>query len=188
MPSGAPASTSRPGSFATASIAKRCAMSNPASASAASMSAPYHRGVALADLHHEVVARDGAAKTFALTHGIYGSGANWRGIARKLVERRPEWAVALVDLRHHGRSRGGDPPDTIAACADDLRTTFDRIALPVGAVGGHSFGGKVVLALRRTTPVAQTWVFDSSPSARPSAMTEPNNSVVALLELMERLP
>ncbi|HEV7554585.1 MAG TPA: alpha/beta fold hydrolase, partial [Kofleriaceae bacterium] len=74
-------------------------------------------------LHHELVAGDRAAKCFALTHGIYGAGHNWRSIARKLVERRPEWAVALVDLRHHGRSEGGTPPDTVAACADDLRAT-----------------------------------------------------------------
>jgi esterase len=152
------------------------------------MSAPYHRDVALADLHHEVVARDGAAKTFALTHGIYGSGANWRTIARKLVERRPEWAIALVDLRHHGRSRGGDPPDTLDACAADFHAVCARIAPAVVAISGHSFGGKVALAARRLFgDLAQTWVFDSSPSARPAAMTD-GNSVVAILELIERLP
>jgi pimeloyl-ACP methyl ester carboxylesterase len=149
------------------------------------MSAPYHRGV---DLHHEVVANGDADKTLALTHGIYGSGANWRTIARKLVERRPEWAVALVDLRHHGRSRGGEPPDTLDACAADFHATCARISPAVVAIGGHSFGGKVALAARpRFAELAQTWVFDSSPSARPGAMTD-GNTVVAILELMERLP
>ena len=43
-----------------------------------------------------------------LTHGIYGSGSNWRGIARKVVAARPDWGVVLVDLRQHGRSEPGD--------------------------------------------------------------------------------
>jgi pimeloyl-ACP methyl ester carboxylesterase len=140
-------------------------------------------------LHHELVAGDRAAKCFALTHGIYGAGHNWRSIARKLVERRPEWAVALVDLRHHGRSEGGTPPDTLAACADDLAATVDTMATPVAAIGGHSFGGKVVLAARRLLPaIAETWVLDASPSAGPRSIDDTSDTVIAVLQMMERLP
>src|SRR5205085_6580304 len=74
-----------------------------------------------------------------LTHGIYGAGSNWRSIARKLNERRPEWGVVLVDLRQHGRSEPGEPPHTIAACADDLRALRSeerRVGKECGSRGG----------------------------------------------------
>src|SRR5690606_11379756 len=78
-------------------------------------------------------------------HGILGQGNNWRGIARQLVKARPAWGALLVDLRAHGDSRQLPPPDSLAAAADDVA----RLArtLPVSAVLGHSFGGKVAVAL-----------------------------------------
>jgi len=124
-----------------------------------------------------------------MTHGIYGSGANWRGIAKKLHQNRPEWGVVLVDLREHGRSEGGSPPHTLAACAEDLRALFDELP-GIEAIAGHSFGGKVVLATRALAPASlrQTWILDASPSARPGAERDPDNSVMRVLALMERLP
>lgn len=122
-----------------------------------------------------------------MTHGIYGAGSNWRGIARKLTERRPEWGVVLVDLRQHGRSEPGEPPHTIAACAEDLRALMTELG-GITALAGHSFGGKVCLATRAIVAVKQTWILDASPSPRPDYMTDPRNSVIRVLELMERLP
>jgi esterase len=138
-----------------------------------------------ARLHHERIARSDSTPTrwLLLTHGIFGAGANWRGIARKLTERRPEWGVVLVDLRQHGRSEPGLPPNTIAACADDLRALIDELG-GIEAIAGHSFGGKVVLATRPRVNVRQTWLLDSSPSRR----TDRTNSVDAVLEMLERLP
>jgi pimeloyl-ACP methyl ester carboxylesterase len=141
-----------------------------------------------AELHRELLG-DASAPCLLLTHGIYGSGANWRAIARKLVERRPDWSVALVDLRNHGRSGSGDPPHTLAACAEDIAAAV--AAQPtIAALAGHSFGGKVVLAARArvSSHVVQTWMFDASPSARPDAEADPDNSVTRVLALMERLP
>ncbi len=125
-----------------------------------------------------------------MTHGIYGAGSNWRGIARKLTERRPEWGVILVDLRQHGRSEPGTPPHSVAACADDLRALITELRAvdTIRAVAGHSFGGKVALATRALIDIEQTWVLDATPSARPDYMTDPRNSVLRVLELMERLP
>lgn len=122
-------------------------------------------------------------RTLLLTHGIYGAGANWRAIANKLVAKRPEWSVLLVDLRGHGRSPVGNPPHTIAAAAEDVRAVCAEHG--VRALAGHSFGGKVVLAARSLVTVDQTWVLDASPSTRPGAFTE-GNSVVRVLELLER--
>lgn len=152
-----------------------------------------------ARLHHERITRGGAApaRWLALTHGIYGAGSNWRSIARKLTEQRPEWGVVLVDLRQHGRSDPGAPPHTIAACADDLRALVGELG-DVRAIAGHSFGGKVALATRGLVELDQTWVLDASPSAHPRAaeraangagtVSGSSNTVVRVLELMERSP
>ncbi len=122
-----------------------------------------------------------------MTHGIYGAGSNWRGIARKLTDRRPEWGVVLVDLRQHGRSEPGTGPHTVAACADDLRALITELG-DIRAIAGHSFGGKVAGATRALVAIEQTWMLDASPSPRPSYMTDPGNSVIRVLELMERMP
>lgn len=139
-----------------------------------------------ARLHHERVARDGATSWLLLTHGIYGAGANWRAIARKLTERRPEWGVVLVDLRQHGRSDPGTPPHTLAACADDMRALATELG--IATLAGHSFGGKVVLAARPLLDAAQTWILDASPSPRPGALDDPANTVGNVLSLMQQLP
>ena len=142
-----------------------------------------------ARLHHERIARSETtpSRWLALTHGIYGAGSNWRSIARKINERRPEWGVVLVDLRQHGRSEPGEPPHTIAACAEDLRALLASLG-DVRAIAGHSFGGKVVLATRRLVDVSQTWVLDSSPSRRGDPAADRSNTVMRVLGLMERLP
>jgi esterase len=141
-----------------------------------------------ARLHRELIGTD-VERWLLLTHGIYGSGSNWRGIARKLHQQRPEWGIVLVDLRQHGRSEPGEPPHTIAACAADLCGLFEELP-NIEVIAGHSFGGKVALQARAFAPrtLRQTWMFDASPSARPNAESDPNNSVVRVLALMERLP
>jgi len=142
--------------------------------------------VVTARLHHERIASPAATRLLLLTHGIYGAGANLRAVARRVVERRPEWGIVLVDLRGHGRSELGPPPYDLAACADDLRALADELG-GVAALAGHSFGGKVVLVARERMRPRQTWVLDSTPSARPGFSDEAN-TVVRVLELMERLP
>jgi pimeloyl-ACP methyl ester carboxylesterase len=122
-----------------------------------------------------------------LTHGMYGTGSNWRGIARKVNARRPAWGIVLVDLRLHGRSEAGEPPHTVAACAEDLAALIGELG-DIRIVAGHSFGGKVAMATRDATPLVQTWILDSTPSARPAAIAEPTNTVVGVLEMMRRLP
>lgn len=142
-----------------------------------------------ARLYHERIARSDRAPSrwLALTHGIYGAGSNWRSIARRINERRPEWGVVLVDLRQHGRSDPGEPPHTIAACADDLRALLAELG-DVRAIAGHSFGGKVALATRGRVEVDQTWVLDASPSSRRDAATAPDNLVLRVLDFLERAP
>lgn len=142
-----------------------------------------------ARLHHERVAHSDAQRWLVMLHGILGTGGNWRSIARAVTDRRPEWGVVLVDLRQHGRSESGEPPHDLIACAGDVVALVEEIG-GVDAIAGHSFGGKVALAARgQARPgLAQTWMFDASPSARPARATDSSEVVAQLLAAMERLP
>src|SRR5690606_16267672 len=100
-------------------------------------------------LAHTVLTAKGASPRRAMLfmHGILGTRANWRSFARSFTEARPDWAAVLVDLRHHGDSLelGGD--DDLDACVDDLLALGGALDLPIRGALGHSFGGKVALAL-----------------------------------------
>lgn len=128
-------------------------------------------------LAHTIIEADDASvgrPVLYILHGFLGAGRNWSSFGRRLVELRPDWTVSLVDLRLHGDSGEAAGPHTVAAAADDLvelRRASDP-ERPV-AVLGHSFGGKVALeASRRLDPrPVQTWVIDSTPSARSASGT-----------------
>lgn len=141
-----------------------------------------------------IVASDAEPTAWMLVlHGIYGSGANWRTFARKLVADRRDWGVQLVDLRMHGDSQDAPPPHTLDAAATDIAALVANLAqrgMRVRAVSGHSFGGKVALRYRGMAgeSLVQTWMLDASPSVRPDAWTDPSNTVVGVLELLESLP
>ena len=128
-------------------------------------------------LAHTVVTGDAPPRKLALfLHGILGSGANWRSLARRFVRDRPDWGAVLVDLRVHGESLDvSEPPDDLAACADDLDALGEAVeaehGVPVRGVLGHSFGGKVALlwASRHMDALEELWLIDSTPSPRPEA-------------------
>jgi pimeloyl-ACP methyl ester carboxylesterase len=130
-----------------------------------------------------------ARRTVVMLHGIYGRGRNWAAIGRALAARRPELAVALVDLRLHGDSPAFAPPHTVAACADDVRALIARPEgwpAPADAVVGHSFGGKVALSLvadGAAPPLSQLWVVDSTPAAG-----EPGGTAWRMLGIARALP
>lgn len=119
-------------------------------------------------------------------HGILGSGANFRGFARRLAASAPGWGFVLVDLRMHGQSQGAPPPHTLAAAAADLRRLDEHLGLPIAGVMGHSFGGKVALAYTAASGRAleQTWVLDASPGARPDRA----GTTAAVLRMLRELP
>lgn len=136
-----------------------------------------------------VVRRVGASEPdvrhLVLLHGIYGRGRNWLGVARTLVERRPDWCCWLADMRHHGDSRPGAPAGTLAALADDIADWAAAAAVTPAAVLGHSFGGKVALAYagRESARPLQTWLIDSTPEAK-----EPSGSAWQMLGIVRNLP
>ncbi len=134
--------------------------------------------------HAERIHGDGATpeRWMLVLHGVFGSAANFRGIARRLARGRPDWGFVLADLRGHGRSPAATPPHTIASAARDL----DRLPDRVRGVLGHSLGGKVALAFAEAHPdLDAVWILDSQPGAR-----EPGrgpSSTTAVLETLESI-
>ncbi len=100
-----------------------------------------------------------------ILHGILGSGRNWRAFGRRLDRALPSWSVVTVDLRGHGDSPGGTPPHTVQACAADLVDLARARGRGPRAVVGHSFGGKVALALLPLKPLGlqRVWALDTPP-------------------------
>jgi pimeloyl-ACP methyl ester carboxylesterase len=122
------------------------------------------------------------------THGILGTRANWRGIARRFVEARPEWGAVLVDLREHGDSLGLAGPHSLHVAAADLDELERALTIPVGGALGHSFGGKVVLEWLRSRQAQPTeaWLVDSSPS--PSPAIPDATATAEVIRTLEALP
>lgn len=112
-----------------------------------------------------------ARRALVMLHGIYGRGRNWQAIARALVSRRPEYACWLVDLPYHGDSPAARHGDSVAGLATDLDDWLRGEGIVADAVLGHSYGGKVALALAamRREPPIHVWVIDSTPEAKPPA-------------------
>ena len=99
-------------------------------------------------------------------HGLFGSGTNWRTIARRLGSRLE---CHLVDLRNHGRSphaRGMAYP----ALAADVLAYLDANRLDRAGIIGHSMGGKTAMTLALTAPERVRWlvVADIAPAPSPS--------------------
>lgn len=120
-----------------------------------------------------------------MLHGIYGRGRNWQAVARALVASRPEYACWLVDLPHHGESGPGAYTDTIAGLAADVRAWLDWNRITADAILGHSYGGKIALAMASAAPenALTIWVIDSTPETK-----MPSGSAWTMLDLIRRLP
>lgn len=131
------------------------------------------------------VGDDHATRHLVMLHGIYGRGRNWLGIARALTAARPEYACWLVDLPHHGNSGPGAHGDTVHGLAEDVDDWLREAGIVPSAVLGHSYGGKVALALaerRRDAPL-HVWVIDSTPEVK-----SPSGSAYDMLRVVTQLP
>lgn len=134
------------------------------------MAQPYSKNShTLTSLHTRVLcAKGGQSKKSALIiHGIMGSSRNWIGFARSLARQHPHWQFLLVDLRGHGDSHPAHAPNTVDAAARDIAQLFSTSSLAPSVVIGHSFGGKVALALSSLDVpcIREVWSLDSPPSA-----------------------
>ncbi|MDP1828762.1 MAG: alpha/beta hydrolase [Archangium sp.] len=141
-------------------------------------------------VHHELLTAPDATPTKAVVflHGILGTGANLRSHARRFIQSCPDFLAVLIDLRAHGRSQGLDGPDTVDNAASDVAQTVKQWSVPVHAVVGHSFGGKVALAFARSHPgLKAVMTLDSAPGPRLEARgSEGTLQVVTMLETLGR--
>jgi pimeloyl-ACP methyl ester carboxylesterase len=120
-----------------------------------------------------------------MLHGIYGRGRNWQAVARAVVAARPDVACWLVDLPHHGGSGPGRHDDTVEGVARDVLDWAAATEVSMRVVLGHSYGGKVALAMAehlRGAPL-QVWVIDSTPDVK-----TPSGSAWEMLQVVRSLP
>ena len=108
----------------------------------------------------------GRGRPALVLHGLFGSGTNWRTIARRLGTRIE---CHLVDQRNHGRSphaRGMAYPDLAA----DVLAYLDAHRIGQAGLIGHSMGGKTAMTLALTAPERVRWliVADIAPAQSPS--------------------
>lgn len=100
-----------------------------------------------------------------ILHGLFGSGDNWRTVAKPLAQ---HYTVYFVDLRNHGRA-----PHTATTSypemADDLLGLMAAENLAKISIIGHSMGGKVAMtfALNHPEGVDQLVVADMGIRAYP---------------------
>lgn len=109
---------------------------------------------------------EGAApqRAFVFLHGILGQGANWRTFARRFVERLPQFRAILVDLPEHGASGRRDADLTVMAAAQAVvESVAHEVEQPLAGVLGHSFGGKVGLAIAERAKLQHLVSIDSLP-------------------------
>ncbi len=121
-------------------------------------------------LHFRRYGDPGNAKLIIL-HGLFGSGGNWRSIAKGLAA---TYEVFCPDLRNHGQSPWHDAMD-YPALAGDVARFIGEHRLHGAAVLGHSMGGKTAMTLAqardepgRAAP-GKLIVVDIAPTPYPAA-------------------
>lgn len=90
-------------------------------------------------LHHKIY---GTGKPVIIMHGLFGSGDNWRTIAKNLES---DFQCIVVDMRNHGRSPH-DPEMNFSVMAEDIHALMIELGLEKTSLIGHSMGGKVAMA------------------------------------------
>jgi esterase len=117
-------------------------------------------------LHHREAGQ--GTRPLVLLHGLFGSSANWMGIARQLA---PDWRIVVPDLRNHGRSFH-HPDVSYPALAGDVCALLDGLGLERAVLVGHSMGGKTAMWLALTVParVERLVVVDSAPIGSPGSV------------------
>lgn len=137
-------------------------------------------------------------RTGLVLHGLLGNKNNLRSLARSLVAAHPDLQLLLVDQRGHGDSPAppASAPHTVASAAADALHLATRLGVSrMDLVVGHSFGGKVALAMLDEAALAHApggarpahvFVLDSMPgSMSAEAMrAKPAESVSCVLEAL----
>ncbi|TXT07335.1 hypothetical protein VHUM_03055 [Vanrija humicola] len=102
-------------------------------------------------------------------HGLFGSKANWRGLATRLADTLGI-PVHTLDLRNHGRSPHATP-HTSQAMAEDIAAFISSQTAQRVHLVGHSMGAKASLALALNPALnarlATLTAVDMAPTSEP---------------------
>ncbi|GHA49217.1 esterase [Amylibacter ulvae] len=129
-------------------------------------------------LHYQEFGEASEYPTLLIVHGLFGSGRNWRAIAKRLsADRR----VVTVDMRNHGSSFWNDS-HTYFDMANDLATVIHTLGSPVDIIG-HSMGGKaaMMLALQNPKLIEKLIVVDIAPVTY-------EHSQISNVQVMQSIP
>lgn len=135
--------------------------------------------------HETVRGPEPAARRALFLHGLLGSGANLRTIARRFVAARPGWDALTVDLRGHGESPKSTPSPSLAAAARDVSELAASSDVPVPLIAGHSFGGKVALAAAAFR-IGHVVTIDSPPG--PREPVRGGDSALGVIDMLRAMP
>lgn len=107
----------------------------------------------------------GSGKPVIIMHGLFGSGDNWRTVARMM---EGQYQCIVVDMRNHGRSPH-DPVMNFEVMTEDVLELMDDLKLVKVSLLGHSMGGKVAMqfALLHPDMVEKMVVVDIAPKYYP---------------------
>ena len=97
-------------------------------------------------LHAEIL---GTGPALLIFHGLFGSGTNWRTLAKTVFANQFE--THLIDQRNHGES----PHDDVFnynALADDIIEYIECNSIGSPIALGHSMGGKALMQAAVTRP------------------------------------
>lgn len=123
--------------------------------------------------------RLGSGDPLLILHGLFGSGDNWRTLAKRFAR---SFDTHVLDLRNHGRS-----PHTgemsYRSMAEDVLSYMDGLRLDRASIIGHSMGGKTAMTCAFMFPeaVRRLVVADIAPKAYPAEHAD----ILAALEAFE---
>jgi len=111
-----------------------------------------------------------SARSAVVLHGMLGQHKNLNALSSQLANTFTDFNIYGVTHRGHGESDRGESPFTVDSCAQDIielsRKEFGGVP---DVIIGHSFGGKVALAVTKTCVEnnlrypRETWILDATP-------------------------
>lgn len=108
----------------------------------------------------------GSGPDLIILHGLFGSGDNWRSIAKSLSE---HYRVHLLDLPNHGRSPWIEE-QSYSAFADAVTEWVQDQGIQRFHLLGHSMGGKVAMQMAlgsHASGIDHLIIVDIAPRAYP---------------------
>ena len=107
----------------------------------------------------------GTGQPVIIMHGLFGSGDNWRTVARMM---EGQYQCIVVDMRNHGRSPH-DPVMNFQVMTEDVIELMQDLQLTKVSLLGHSIGGKVAMLFSLLHPekVDKLIVVDIAPKYYP---------------------